>query len=295
VLAGAVLWSFSTGIIRYAILFEVITGILMVHLIFYLFKFKRSSIPGICILIALTCLCQFQLIWSLKNSLQTEWSLRPTFFDNKGDYISESRFILSDRDLENFIPNDERHALDQVDVWAVFDPLTSGIEAILKPRIPVNNFNPDLTAPESQLEFKRMLNMYNNKKIYTLVYQQNLAQDIKVSNSLNMSIVKEYSFPIPFYSYNTILDCVLLEIAPNTQNQNPLLTALSGPLPDDAYKANITSTIAYTKFMAGKTKTFILRVQNQSEVRWPALATESGLYKIQLVDRMRDLFTKYVI
>ena len=284
VFAGAVLWSFSTGIIRYALFFEIITGILMIYIIFYLFKFKRSSIPGICILIVLTCICQFQLIWSLNNSLQTEWSLRPTFFDNKGDYISESRFILGDRDLETFITNDEKHAIDQVDVWAVVDPLTSGIEAILKPRIPINNFNPDLTTTESQLEFKRMLNSYNNKKIYTIVYQQNLPEDIKVINSLNMSIAKEYSFPIPFYSYYTILDCVLLEIAPNSQNQNPLLTALSGPLPDNAYKANITSTIAYTKFGTGKTKTFILRVQNQSGVRWPALGAESGLYKIQLGD-----------
>ena len=214
VFSGAVLWSFSTGIIRYALFFEIITGILMVYTIFYLFKFKRSSIPGICILIVFTCICQFQLIWSLNNSLQTEWSLRSTFFDNKGDYVSESRFILDDRDLETFITNDERHAIDQVDVWAVVDPLTSGIEAILKPRIPVNNFNPDLTTTESQLEFKRMLNSYNNKKIYTLIYQQNLPEDIKVINSLNMSIVKEYSFPIPFYSYYTMLDCVLLEIAP---------------------------------------------------------------------------------
>ncbi len=214
-LAGAVLWSFSTGLIRYTLFFEVITGILMVYIIFYLVKFKRSSILGICMLIVLTCIFQFQLIWSLNNSLRAEWSGRPTLFDNKSNYISESRFILSDRDLETFMTNDERHALDQVDVWAVFDPLTSGLEAILKPYIPINNFNPDLSTTESQLEFKRMLNSYNNKKIYTIVYKQNLPEDINIINNLHMSIVEKYSFPIPFYSYNTMLDCELLEIVPN--------------------------------------------------------------------------------
>lgn len=218
VLVGAVLWSFSTGLIRYTLFFEVLIGILMVHTIIYLFKFKRSSILGLCMLAGFTCICQFQLIWSLNNSLKTEWSLRPTVFDNKKDYISESKLILSDRDLENFMTADEKQAIDQVDVWAVLEPLTSGVEAILKPCIPVNNFNPDLTATESQLAFEGMLNSYNNKKIGTIVSKQNLAADINTINNLHMSIVEEYSFPIPFYSYYTMFDCVLLEIAPNSQN-----------------------------------------------------------------------------
>jgi hypothetical protein len=217
VLFGAVLWSFSTGLIRYALFLDVLTGVLMVHTILNLVECKRSSRGRTCLLVILICIFSFQFIMAVANALQAESSARPILFDDIGGYIAESRLILSDRDLAAFLTSDERQAIDQVDVWAAIDPLTSGIEASLNPNIPLNNFDPDQSTSQSQLEFGRMVNSYGGKKIYAIVYNQNLAADLQTIKSLHMSIVAEDSFPIPFYSYSAPFSCTLLEIAPDGQ------------------------------------------------------------------------------
>lgn len=280
-ITGAFLWSITTGYIRYALFFEVISNIIIVYTIYYIATLKRSSIMGKCILITLICIFQFQLLSTLKYSLWTEWSQRPTFFDKRSSYMAESKFILNDRNLESFMSSDEKQFLYKVDEWVTIDPLTSGIESSLKPQIPVNDLKTYLNAPKSGLECKQTLFSYN-KKIYTLCYKKNLPEIIKKVNDLQMGIGEKYNFTIPFYSYNQLMDCILLEIVPNGKNQTPILTAIQGPLTDNAYKANISSTLAYPKFRVNETKSFILKVKNQSQVKWSAIGASSGLYKIQL-------------
>lgn len=232
-LAAALLWSVSTGYLRYAFPLELWSGILIVYLAHYFLtgssiSHSSKSPPARVLSFACWTFLIVQAGVACYSVSQYEWSLRPTVFTEPNNYFSEAAYILRDQSLRKFQPERNRALFNSVEIWIVSDFKTNGIEALLHNNTPmIAALNPpnyglpfDKTSKASNQRFRHTLEIIGNRRMYSLCYRENIDAAIKEITNKGFEIGKVERLSVPFYSTTLQFQMALIEVLPPRATTN---------------------------------------------------------------------------
>lgn len=264
-IVSAVLWSISTGYIRYAIFLDILGGLLFIVTIDALYRLYFRSLLGIIMVFILIVGLQVQILSALDFSLSYNWSSNPTVFGNKVRFLEESRDILHDYDLTSFQSASNRHVLRTVGAWLDTSPLTSGIEIELKSDVPfafLRGFRP----PNGEME--RFLMKNANKNIYTICMSSDFTGVQRTLEAYNLGVVSVRRFIVPYYSTYTKLNDLLIRVSSNKSVDRQY--SYGAALPKAADRVSITAITPVPREVThGQALELSFKVKNASNIAWP--------------------------
>lgn len=289
VLAGSLLWSASTGYIRYALYLEVMAPIVLLALASKLFqKIAPRSRP---IAIAtVTLLCLVLLVHaSLGLAYLSKWELsqRPTFFSQPSVHRGEARYLLRDHSLTDFLPGEARTSLAPVDVWIISSIKTSGLAVLLKPGAPMIGVNTYefFDNQTSRAKFDQALESAAGKRMFSLA----LAGDLEASkvnlHRRGLVTVQINPIQIPFYSYQTVIAAYLIETARNRRESVEGETNSESHLASGNYRAQITSAQQPPVMKSGAKEVLRFKVRNLGTNLWPSNSPQGWIGAVTIGDR----------
>jgi hypothetical protein len=229
---GIVLWSASSGNLRYALPAEVLGGMVMFAVLASFFdgpepkpeKRKRWDLGLIAL--CFSVLFGMQLFTSYREALTLKRNsyqdkVQPTIFQNPTGYVKESTWILGDRHAEMFLSEDQKQTITRVNVWVNSFPTTVGLMASLKPEIPIisvtpfqaslENFDPLRTAAAIE-RFEDVKRMASGKRLYTIVYDSNLNEALTNLGRGGLRPVHAEAWQLPYFSQTTRLNVQVIEL-----------------------------------------------------------------------------------
>ncbi len=228
-LAGLVLWSVSSGDIRYGLPVEVAGGILVVGFVAAALRSRRESnwlmwsaagltlvLLAVQVVFAAAHLRSHNEYFTQKSSY--DQISQPIVFSQPARYWHEARQILRDRDPGAYIDASTREKLARVDVWINGIDATSGVEAIARPGVPIISLGHfidlfDLMDQDAwRNELARMLEANGRKRMFTLVQAPDLDRARRLMQRAGLLITSTEPIAIPFYSTERKLDFLLLEV-----------------------------------------------------------------------------------
>lgn len=289
---GAWAWTLTSGYIRYVLFVEIIGGLLLVSLTKYLLlhspMLPRRLRAGATWLPLGLLLAQCAL--SAIYVGRTEWSQRPISISASAE---ELLWIGRDRDLSNFLSPDYNQAFARVDAWIVSGVKTNGLEALLRPGVPMLGINYDeyFAKPESRQLFSSALDNLRRKRIYSLVLNDDLDSALRFLGQRNLEAAQISNVVIPFYSFRTQFHMSLIEVtipatkgAPLKPAGQPAITDATGPLNDDAFAASIFVSDVPAVVKAGQVTTISVHVTNASAYLWNSRSKKPPAYAINAAD-----------
>lgn len=215
IILGALLWSATTGYIRYGLFIELLAGMLMLTLAATLIKSPR--LPRWLKLASASMLCLAlvtQVAFACAYILSSEWSMRWTVFKNRRAFISESRNLLQDYSLRKFLSAEDRDMYSGVDVWIESGIKTSGIEVMLNRHAPIIGVrSPEyFVTTESKERFKRTLAAAEGKKMFTLCFVEDYQDALNTLKSRGLAAGETRAVKIPYYSPGNQLNMFFIEV-----------------------------------------------------------------------------------
>jgi len=213
-ICGALLWSASTGYIRYALSVEILATLVLLTLAAKLFEQVNGrriaqAIGGL-LLIGLT----FQTVLSFYFVSHQEWSQRPTLFTMPGSYLRESRHLFRDHSLRPFVDAETLKRIDEVEVWIGTGTKTSAITVTLRPDAPTLGAiqGEFFSTPESRDRFRRALKGVEGKRMFSLVSDEKIEAVKRKLRDRGLIVVDAAPLEIPFYSPRVRIGATLLEL-----------------------------------------------------------------------------------
>ncbi len=299
VLLGALLWALTSGYVRYALFCEITGGVLLVYLARHFagsaggrrraLRLAAAAVP--------LCLLAAQCVLAATYVSQTEWSKRPTYFDDGAAYRKELRWAWRDRDLMEFQTSEARALFAGVEAWVVSDVKTNGVEVLLHPGVPmlaVNNLE-YFGQRQSRTRFAEALEQLRGRRVYSLSLTEDLDASLENLKRRRLSVVGVTPVLVSFYSARTRLHMQLLELGLPEKRERarktadaPEITESQGPLDDDAYEALLSVPDAPSKLRPGEQATVRVSVKNLSDFVWPARGQKDGKYFINVADSWLD-------
>ena len=228
VVLSALLWSASTGYIRYAFYVEVLGAIVVLALISRLSAGKLPFRAGR--LGAAAVLCAgliFQACLAGYYVSQTEWGGRPTVFTQPGPYARETRFWFRDRSLTQFLSPADREKFAAVDVWIVSSMKTASIEALLQPNAPMIGVNTGeyFLAPAARAQFDAALARVWGKRIYSLAFAEDLETAKVTLRRHGLAVQESLPVDLPFFAPQARIPIFLIRLEPAAtvaKNRDPI-------------------------------------------------------------------------
>jgi len=215
VLSASLLWSMSTGYIRYALYLEVMAPLILLALASKLLQSNARRLRPLALGTGLL-LCSALMVHAylgLSYLLNWELSQRPTFLLQPAVHREEARYLLRDHTLRDFLSPELLSSLAPVDVWIISSIKTSGLAVLLKPDAPMIGVNTYeyFDNQISRDKFRRALDDAAGKRMFSLA----LAADIEGAKvnltRRGMEVVKMEPIQIPFYSYRGTVAAFLIE------------------------------------------------------------------------------------
>ena len=285
VLAGLVLWTLTTGYVRYATYMELLGGVVMLTIFCHLARFQ-SSLRQVLIAIPWIILLAQSFI-AVRHVYRYEWSMRPTVFHAPEAFLKESRNLFTDRSFLKFVPERERKLFDDVDVWVESNFITNGVETLLKPDAPIILvcFPYYFETPAGLEKFARAVNDASSKKIYSLAFTKDLSPSLDMLSFRGLEMGKFTAVSIPFYSTNNRFDMVLIEILPpgkGLRREFIKTTSAASPLPAGAFNAQLSVTESPAVLKSGERTAIYVKIKNTSDSTWQALGRSDGAFAIKL-------------
>jgi hypothetical protein len=305
-IVGSLLWSATSGYVRYALLLEILGGILVINLSIYLFdrirgqaQLLRAAVTAIPI-----CFLAAQIVLAVPYIRRFDWSLRPTPFDDPAAFRKGARWILRDRDLWAFQGERNKALFSRVDAWIVSDVKTNGPEVLLRPNVPMLgvNYHEYFAWPEGNRRFSQTLEGLREKRLYTLILDPDpqLALEALTQRKLIVGDVQEVV--VPFFSTATQFHMKLVEVIippkherPRKDANTPVATKGNGRLEQEAYRAELTASGVPSTMRPGESATIIVTVKNISEYVWPSLPGEGGMYEVTVADVWLESDAKTIV
>lgn len=275
---GSILWSATSGYIRYALYLELTSGILLIWLVHFIWK-KCAQAPAWAKLLAPALLCLLllaQSFFAFRYANHWEWSTRETVFRYSKSYLHESRNFLRDRSLRPYLAKEELALFDNVDVWVETTYKTSALEVLLKPNIPVigvripNYFDTNVARQKFSGILERAMAEGRGKRLFTLTNRESIQEARAALAARGLSMGKPQAVSIHYFSDSLAFDLLLVEVLPNWQNNSAQAKAEKGlPLPDMAFKARLSVTNMPDVMRAGQKYSIRVTLRNDSKVAWP--------------------------
>ena len=298
-LLGSLLWSFTSGYIRYALFPELLSGLLLLHLARHAFErargWPRAARVGAAAL--LPCLLAAQSALAFVYVGETEWSKRPTFFDAPADFRREMRWVWRDRDLLKFQTAEGRALFTQVEAWVVSDIKTNGVEVLLRPEVPmlaVNNLE-YFDRRRARESFARAAESLRGRRVYSLALAEDLDTALDLIRRRGLEVGRTTRLRVPFYSARTVFDMYLVEVGvpparetPRRAGGEPEVTEANAPLPFEASIAGLSVEGVPGKMRAGEVATVRVTVRNLSPYVWPARGRSDLTYTLNVADSWLD-------
>lgn len=273
-LLGSILWSGSSGYIRYALYLELTSGILLIWLVGYLWK-KCARFPNWGKLLAqapLWVLLLGQTYFALRYTNHWDWSTRETIFRQRAAFQRESSNLLRDRSLKPYLGAEDLALFDDVDIWVETTYKTSAFAGLLKPQIPVigvrmpNYFGTNI----ARQKFGEVLQSAQGKRMFTLTNRESMEEARASLAARGLSLRKARAVSIYYFSESLQFDLLLVEVLPNWQYDSGKTQAEKGlPLPDLAFKARLSVANMPPVMRAGQKYALRVSLRNDSKVIWP--------------------------
>jgi hypothetical protein len=298
-LLGSLIWSATSGYIRYALFIEILSGVLVLHLARLVFDLASGRPRALRVgLAALApCLLAAQSVLAIGYVGETEWSKRLTVFDAPGDFRREARWLWRDRDLLKFQNEENRALFAQVDAWIVSDIKTNGVEVLLRPEAPmlaVNNLE-YFERRRSRERFARALERLRGRRVYSLAMAEDLDDALGFIRRRGLAVGKTKGLLVPFFSARTQFNMVLIEVGlpekrelPRRMGGEPEITEETAPLADEAFNAGLSAADVPPMMRAGEEATVRVTVKNLSEYVWPARGRKDLTYTLKVADSWLD-------
>ncbi len=269
VVAAALLWSASTGYIRYAFYLEVISAITIIALAARLVSKDRAALKIIGTALGLVLLVQAGL--AMRYVSRTEWGARPTFLTSARNYRHEARYFLRDRSLRSFVDPETLKRFDDVDVWVVSSIKAAGLQALLQPRAPMIGVHTYefFRSDEGRHRLATAIGSAAGKRIYSLALREDF-EGAKVNLERRGLFAKQFApVEIPFYSRDLRLQAFLIEVSTL----------------DPDYGASIVAKEQPTVMKAGAKVALQFTVRNFGRRTWLARTPEGWHNVVTLADR----------
>jgi hypothetical protein len=297
-LSSSVLWSLTSGYIRYALYIEVLAGIVAIGLTLHLSRrFRKPAITAAVVtLMCVVLVAQGSL--ASRYLLHYEWSMRPTV--SNPEYFSDLRFLLRDRSLMRFQTAENVALLENVETWIVSDVKTNGIEILLKPQIPILSVNNNIyfDMPAARREFNQALQQVAGTKMYSLAFTEDLNLALDSIKKRGLEPGSTTPIEMRYFSNYTRLPLTLIEVSPRRKKsiEEQLRDLSVNPiLPDDDYVALLSAAQQPSVLRPGEKVSLTLRVKNGGESIWIAKGDPSGQHPITLRNRWLDAGTETVL
>ena len=237
-LAMTVLWSFSSGDIRYAIPIEVMGGILMVCLMSAIWQKSshavRNKWPKLVFAVLALQMCvvgvlalQTCLIFR-RGVVHQEWYTRDEDWDSISQptavsqpllYVRGLEYVFLDRDPRAFIDKETAQALSKIEIWINSIDATSGVEVASRPEVPIISLGKYISifdymeSPASRDRLRATLERVRDKRMFTLVQVPDLAEAIPAIQQSGLHVIDSMPIEIPFYSPTNRLKFLMMQVA----------------------------------------------------------------------------------
>ena len=202
---SALLWTATRGYVRYAMYTEILGGLLLISLGNYLlqqFKTTRGNLRWAAASLPIILLLA-QCVLSASYISKTEWSLRPISFDAGAQ---EVRWAGRDRELSDFQSPENMQKFKAIDAWIVSSVKTNGVEALLRPDVPMLgvNYSEYFDKPAGRTLFQSAIANLRGKRVYSLVHHDDLDGALKSLQQRNLTAGHLEEVIIHFYSNNKL-------------------------------------------------------------------------------------------
>lgn len=285
ILLGLVLWTLTTGYVRYATYLELLGGVVVLTTFCQLTRSR--GVPRRALIAIPWIILILQSFVACKYISRQEWSMRPTVFHEPEAFLTESRNILRDHSFAKFVPAREQKLFADVDVWVESNFITNGIETLAKRDAPIILvcFPYYFETQASLDKFAKTINDAAGKKIYSLAFIKDLSPSLDMLSFRGLEMGKFTALSIPFYSHNNRFEMVLIEILPpgkGLRREFIKTTQTTSPLPASAFNAQLSVAEGPTVLKAGERATIYVKIKNTSDSTWPALGRADGAFTIKL-------------
>jgi hypothetical protein len=279
VVGATVLWTASTGYIRYAFYLEVMAAIAVTGLAVTLMN-RRQSLGKIVAgvlwlgLFVQTCLAGYYIS-------RTEWGTRPIASARANR--REARYLLHDRSLRDFLDAETLNRVDQVDVWIVSSVKTTGIQVALRPEAPMigTNIYEFFSSNQGRNRFRQALKLAEGKRMYSLAFAEDVEGAETNLQRRGLLATQKIPLEIPYYSPNGRIKVFLIAVAVPDETA----TAAQDPRTAGKYRARILVTQPPAVMKAGVKETLQVRVKNGGNMIWMARAPQGWMNSVTLGDR----------
>jgi hypothetical protein len=290
-LLGSLLWSATSGYVRYSLFVEITGGVLLVYLARYVWE-RMHGLPrglrlALALLPVLLLVAQCALAYSYVR--EKEWSGRPTIFDDAASYRRELRWVWRDRDLMNFQTAENKELFAHVDAWIVSSVKSNGVEALLRPDVPALNVH-DIEyfqKWQSRRQFAPKLEALRGKRVYTLAPADELGAAIEALKRRKFNVGEIRSVAIPFFSTRTRMQMSLVEVSPPERIETPRRSPADAEISDattkldeDAFVAGVSAPDVPASMKPGQKATIHVVVKNLSQYVWHARGQKDGKYQL---------------
>jgi len=281
---STLLWSFSTGYIRYAIIVDILASIISILVILELYEHKYRIL--ILIMIATV---QFQFFSSVNYFFQFEWGQKPLILNDSKRFVKDFSFLLRDYELQSFLKTQDTAVLRDVDVWIATTPRSSGIMSQLKTNIPIVSLLDSHTelAPVKE-KFNEHLFQYSAKKMFTICHNEDLNRSLNVLKANGLGVGNIAKIDIPYFSPYVIFNMFILEVLPYPNEFNIQRTQINSALPDIGFVAKITPIYIPNSLKAGTYERIKIQVTNISTITWSAMGGTNGAFQIKIGNHWRN-------
>lgn len=273
-LISTILWSASSGYIRYALYLELASGILLVWLASFAWK-KLARLPPwgrVAVQLPLWLLLLGQGYYALRYVKHWEWSQRQPMVSRDDYSRREYASVVRDRSFRSFIADQDLGLFDNVDVWIETTYKTSALEVLLKPEAPVIAVRMDnfFETSVARQRFADLMNSVQGKRMFTLTTRESLndARQALAARGLSMGTMRVTS--LNYFSDALRFEVFLAEVRPLGQESGGATAAAKGVrLPDMAFSARLAAANAPTVMRAGQPYAIRVALTNESKIPWP--------------------------
>jgi len=216
VILGSILWSFGSGIHRYGLFAELAGGLVLALLAErgLTAASGRGRAARIAAWLPIVVFGVQSLV--ILAYVRSDWSGRPTVFHEPRTAWKELRRVGFDRDLKRELPAGLKDALPTLAGWVDAVPTTSGLMALLTPRLPIVGLGVGtyFELPVNQARFEEALGVLRGHPLASLAFDEDLESARRNLARRGFVVRREIRYELPFFSSQRRFDIVMLEIEP---------------------------------------------------------------------------------
>ncbi len=285
ILVGTFLWSLTMGYIRYGLFLEVLSGLLIVTAVAHLYSSQLTSRWRQLLAMSLLILLVVQSTFASIYLFRMEWSMRPTVLERLDSSEAELKYVLHDRSTQALLTPNEKQKFDNVEVWIVSGAKTPSLMLQLNDRarfIGVRYLGLLLTVPSREW-LQRSLAKVEGKEMWSMAVPSDYGEAVFALRNAGLEVGSIETMLVPFHAPITKVQVYFFEVLRRDSSSPPLRkTQGQASLGPDGYRARLTLANPKTSLKPGEEVTLFVRIENLSNIPWPAQGQADNTYRVNL-------------